>query len=354
MTAIHVEALELARPDGGFRLGPVDLQLESGSRTALVGPSGSGKTTLLRCLAGLDAPQRGSIRFDARIVTERGRNVIDGSARGIGFVFQDGALWPHLDALGHLRFVNPTLAEREALALLDRVGLGAHAERRPAQLSGGEGQRLALARALAGAPKVLLLDEPLGAVDVHLRDDLAMLVRSIALEQGLTLVVVTHDRDEALAMADRLVVLRDGRIVERGASRDLVKQPGTAFTARFLGRAVCLPLWRDEGGTWRSLLTTLTSRDPSGLTHVVLPGDVEVTTAADATRGRVLQCIHDPIGPRRVIVEVDGYGIVALAESDLAEGELVGIRLRGEPRLLPTDVSPSHAADRTGSGGMNP
>lgn len=353
MTAIHVEALELARPDGGFRLGPVDLQLESASRTALVGPSGSGKTTLLRCLAGLDAPQRGTIRFDARIVAELGRNVIDGSARGIGFVFQDGALWPHLDALGHLRFVNPSLAEREALALLDRVGLGAHSERRPAQLSGGEGQRLALARALAGAPKVLLLDEPLGAVDVHLRDDLAMLVRSIALEQGLTLVVVTHDRDEALAMADRLVVLRDGQIIERGASRDLVKQPGTAFTARFLGRAVCLPLWRGEDGVWRSLLTTLTSRDPNGLTHVVMPGDVEVTTAAGAARGRILQCIHDPIGPRRVIVEVDGHGIVALAESDCAEGELVGIRLRGEPRLLPADVSPSHAADRTGVGGMN-
>src|SRR5690606_14129291 len=125
---------------------------------------------------------------------------------------------------------------------LERVGLSGFERRKPGTLSGGEAQRLALARALAPAPDVLLLDEPLSSVDVHLRDALTLLVRSLSEERGLTLLVVTHDRDEALAMADDLVVLRNGAVVERGPAIELLGRPATAFTAAFLAQAACLPV----------------------------------------------------------------------------------------------------------------
>lgn len=333
MTSVAVDALEFrpGGPKGGFRLGPVSFTAPSGSRTALVGPSGSGKSTLLRCLAGLETPSAGTIRFGDRVVSGDGAHVPP-TERRIGFVFQSGALWPHMTALEHLRFVAPEMKKAEARALLERVGLGGMEKRRPGSLSGGEGQRLALARALAPSPDVLLLDEPLSSVDVHLRDALTLLVRSVSLERGLTLVVVTHDRDEALAMADDLVVLRSGRVVESGAALDLLARPETAFTAAFLAQAACLPVEVGANGSVRTAFGTAPRPDGEGpWSLVLLPGDV---ACGDGPAGRVLHCEPDG-GAFRVHVELDGQTVRLRDANPRAVGEPVSLRLQGAPRLLP-------------------
>lgn len=236
MARIDLEAL--ARHYSDFELGPVTTHLEDGSFTVLLGPSGSGKSTLLRLLAGLETPDEGRIRFEARDVTR-----VPAERRGVGLVFQDGALFPHLTVAQNvafgLRVQGLARAEREARVahMLDLVGLGGRGDRRIARLSGGERQRVALARALAPQPGVLLLDEPLASLDRNLREELRGQIRRIHEELELTSVLVTHDRDEALALADHVLVLRDGRLVESGAPRRLFDEPSTAFTARFLGAA---------------------------------------------------------------------------------------------------------------------
>ncbi|MFO1053526.1 MAG: ABC transporter ATP-binding protein [Planctomycetota bacterium] len=347
MRAIHVHDLELVRPRGGFHLGPISIDLAAGTRTALVGPSGSGKTTLLRCIAGLESASRGRIAFDDRVVQDGARAIVPPAARGIGFVFQDGALWPHLDAVQHLRFVRPSLSLAEAREQLARVGLAERAHGRPSQLSGGEAQRLALARALAGDPEVLLLDEPLGSVDVHLRDEIAILVRDMATERRLTLVVVTHDRDEALAMADELVVLRAGKVVESGAAGALLHDPHTAFTARFLGRAACLPLRVGSDGVVASALARVTSATVTSIedhVHVVLADDVELDGPDATCTATVLHVRHDPLGGALAVVALDGQPVHVRCNGSVNAGQTVGLRLRGQPRILPrSEGSPSGA-----------
>lgn len=337
MSSIRIEQLEFDRPRGGFRLGPISLELGSGSRTALVGPSGSGKTTLLRCMAGLERPRAGRVRFGDVLVSDGARALVPAAQRRLGFVFQDGALWPHLDCVQHLRFVLPSLSRDDAIAQLARVGLAERARSRPAQLSGGEAQRLALARALVGHPPFLLLDEPLGSVDVHLRDELAILVRDLATERGLTLVVVTHDRDEALAMADDLVVLRDGSIVEHGSAATLLQRPQTAFTARFLGRAACLPLHRTAQGIESAFGPVTLPGDAASEAHahVVLPDDVEVTSDAPTCRATVLHVRHDPLGGSLAVVSIDGQPVHVHCNGSVVAGATIGLRLRGTPRVLP-------------------
>ncbi|MFN6196594.1 MAG: ABC transporter ATP-binding protein, partial [Planctomycetota bacterium] len=236
--SVAVTDLRLQRP--GFALGPLSFAAPAGGRLAIVGPSGSGKTTLLRCLAGLERPDGGAIRIGEQVVAQ-GATFVPPDRRGVGFVFQDGALWPHMPALQHLTFAAPGLGAAAARELLGKAGLGAHADKKPAALSGGEAQRLGFVRALAPSPAVLLLDEPLRSVDVHQRDAMALLLRGLADERGLTTVLVTHDRDEALALATDLVVLRDGQLVEAGPALDLLRAPRTAFTAAFLAGAACLP-----------------------------------------------------------------------------------------------------------------
>ncbi len=234
MTDLRIDRLTLQRRPG-FRLGPLSLHIRGDRRTALVGPSGSGKTTLLRLLAGLERADDGHLWFGDQLATDGRRLPLPPERRQIGFVFQDGGLWPHLDAAGHLRFCNPRLPASGITALLERVGLGGLEHRRPQQLSGGEQQRLALARALVGDARWLLLDEPLHSVDVHLRAELAALIRECADERGLGLVLVTHDRDEALALAEDLVVMRAGQVEASGPAAELRAAPPTPFCSAFLG-----------------------------------------------------------------------------------------------------------------------
>ncbi len=345
MSLIHLQNLEFQRAGSSFRLGPLSLELAAGSRTALVGPSGCGKSTLLRILAGLETPTGGVVVIDGKEASVAGAVKIAPNARGMGLVFQDGALWPHMTALEHLRFVAPELSKDDAKALLARVGLDGKEQRRPGKLSGGEMQRLALARALAREPEVLLLDEPLASVDVHLRDDLALLVRKIAEESGLSLVVVTHDREEALAMADDVVVLHQGQVVERGSAADLIDAPKTAFSARFLAHAACLELEHLGGGRVRSAFGEheLPAGSGQGDEHVlaILPGDAAIGVNGDAVafEATVTQVRPDAFGNRYAMILVDGRSLFVPCDASVRSGARVGLRLTRAPRILPAGAA---------------
>jgi iron(III) transport system ATP-binding protein len=328
---VHIERLHCRR--GRFTLGPLSLQIPASARVAIVGPSGSGKTTLLRCLAGLERPGAGTIRIGGRTVFDDGTD-LPPAERELGLVFQDGALWPHMNALQHLCFAAPGLARNDARALLARGGLDGHEGKKPAQLSGGEAQRLGLLRALAPAPKVLLLDEPLRSVDVHQRDGLVLLVRELCDEGAVTTILVTHDRDEALALADHLVVMRDGALVEQGAAVELLERPRTAFTASFLRGAACLSV-RSDGDGAATVFGRL-PQAPAGADAqrlVVFPGEAVVDDHGPA-EGRVLAVLPGEGGGLRVRAAVEDQIVVARAET-APVGAAVRLRLAVPPRLLP-------------------
>ena len=242
-------ALELAgvaRRYGDVRaVDGVDLVVAPGRTTALLGPSGCGKSTLLRLVAGLETPDAGTIRLEGRDLAR-----VPPQRRGIGMVFQDFALFPHLDVAGNVAF---GLVERRwprerrdarVHELLDAVGLAGLERRRPHELSGGQQQRVALARALAPQPAVILLDEPFSNLDAALRGSTRDEVRSILKRTGTTAVLVTHDQEEALTFADRIAVMRAGRLEQDGAPEEVYARPRTAFVASFLGRTNLL---RGEG-----------------------------------------------------------------------------------------------------------
>ncbi len=222
-------------------LDDVSIEIPSGSLTALLGPSGSGKSTLLRAIAGLDLPDSGTIAINGADVSS-----LPPQRRGIGFVFQHYAAFKHLTvrenvAFG-LRIRKRPAAEikRKVDDLLDVVGLAGFQTRYPAQLSGGQRQRMALARALAVDPEVLLLDEPFGALDAKVRDDLRAWLRRLHDEVHVTTVLVTHDQAEALDVADRIAVLNRGRIEQIGTPEDLYDRPANAFVMSFLGNTARL------------------------------------------------------------------------------------------------------------------
>jgi sulfate transport system ATP-binding protein len=214
----------------------VSLEVPEGSLTALLGPSGSGKSTLLRVISGLEVPDGGSIELDGVDVTR-----VAPQKRGIGFVFQHYAAFKHMTVRDNVAF-GPKVRKRpkdEIRAKVDEllalVGLDGLAERYPAQLSGGQRQRMALARALAVEPSVLLLDEPFGALDANVRAELRAWLRRLHERVQVTTVLVTHDQEEAMEVADHIAVLREGRLEQVGAPRDLYERPANEFVMGFLG-----------------------------------------------------------------------------------------------------------------------
>jgi len=249
-----IEVQNITKHFGAFRaLDDVSLQVPQGKLVALLGPSGSGKTTLLRILAGLDAPDHGRVILDGIEATrQKARD------RGIGFVFQHYALFRHMTVADNVAFGltvrkgrdRPPKAEidRRVGALLDLVQLSGLAGRYPTQLSGGQRQRVALARALAVEPRLLLLDEPFGALDAQVRKELRRWLRRLHDELGLTGVFVTHDQEEALEVADEVVVMNKGRIEQIGTPAAIYDQPATPFVFGFLGHVNVLPC-RVESGT---------------------------------------------------------------------------------------------------------
>ena len=218
----------------------VSLDIESGELVALLGPSGSGKTTILRMVAGLEYADGGRIFFGDEDATN-----IPVRDRGVGFVFQHYALFPHMTLHENIAFgmkVSKVKRDKAAIAarvteLLRLVKLDGLGERFPAQISGGQRQRVALARALSVDPKVLLLDEPFGALDANVRRDLRRWLREIHGELGITTIFVTHDQEEALDLADRVVILNQGEIVQEGTPKEVCRQPNSSFVMRFLGDA---------------------------------------------------------------------------------------------------------------------
>ena len=239
---MSIEVKNLRKTWGTFKaLDDVSLRVESGSLVALLGPSGGGKTTLLRILAGIEEQDSGSVLFDGEDAA-----ALDARARGVGFVFQHYALFRHMTVFENIAFglrvmprkTRPAEAEirrrvEELIALVQLEGL---APRRPSQLSGGQRQRVALARALAVAPKVLLLDEPFGALDAKVRKDLRRWLRRLHDDLHVTSVFVTHDQEEALEVADRVVIMNEGRIEQAGAPEEVYDHPANPFVFEFLGQ----------------------------------------------------------------------------------------------------------------------
>jgi iron(III) transport system ATP-binding protein len=218
-------------------LGGLDLVVPAGSFTAILGRSGSGKTTLLRLLAGFQVPDRGTVRIGTRVVDAEGVHVHP-EQRKIGYVPQEGGLFPHLTVQANIAFGLSRAKRRQGVDdLLEMVGLADLARRYPHQLSGGQQQRVALARALAIKPEIVLLDEPFASLDTHLRASVRQEVARILRESSTTTLLVTHDQDEALSLADLVAVLRDGRIAQYATPQDLYARPVDDELARFVGEA---------------------------------------------------------------------------------------------------------------------
>ena len=235
--AAEVRLAGLRKSYGGVAaVDGVDLEIARGEFFTLLGPSGSGKTTTLRMIAGFERPDEGTIELRGRDVSR-----LPPYARDVNTVFQDYALFPHLTVQENveygLRVKKVAKAERRARAreALELVRLEGYERRKPSQLSGGQRQRVALARALVNRPQALLLDEPLGALDLKLRQELQIELKRIQQELGITFVYVTHDQEEALTMSDRLAVFRDGRIEQIGAPADVYEHPASEFIAGFVG-----------------------------------------------------------------------------------------------------------------------
>jgi len=272
----------LAMTYGPLRaLDDVSLAIEEGEFISLLGPSGSGKTTMLMSLAGFNKPEAGRILLDGQDIT--GKEPED---RDFGLVFQGYALFPHLTVAGNIEFPlrvrkwDAARIRKRVDEMLALVGLESLADRKPRQLSGGQQQRVALARALSFGPRVLLLDEPLSALDRMLREQMQTELRRLHKETGVTFLYVTHDQQEALTMSDRIAVFEKGKIVEQGAPTRLFKSPTTRFVAEFLGENNFVKGTR-SGGTWQAFGTSFTlpeSRDAGGdtgsATLWLRPGDI--------------------------------------------------------------------------------
>ena len=223
-------------------LNDVSMRLEPREFVVLLGPSGSGKSTLLRCAAGIERIASGAIRLDGELI-DNGSRQLPPERRDLGMVFQDYALWPHMTAHQNVAFalrrrrLASSEADRRSREMLERVGLGRLGERYPSELSGGEQQRVSLARAMVATPRLLLFDEPLSNLDANLRDRMRVEIAVLAREAESTALYITHDQGEAFALADRIGVLERGRLVQVGTPEDIYSAPATPFVARLTGLA---------------------------------------------------------------------------------------------------------------------
>lgn len=229
---------------GGAGVRGMSLSAGKGELIALLGASGCGKTTTLRCLAGIDSPSSGEISIAGQLVFSSARGInLPPERRNVGMVFQSYALWPHMTALENVAFplrtrnVRSKEARGRAQEMLHLLGLGRLSDRDPGQLSGGQQQRVALARALVYQPKLLLFDEPLSNLDAELRESVRQDIRRIQRESAITAVYVTHDRTEAMALSDRILVMANGQLVQEGTPTELLARPASPFVASLLGSA---------------------------------------------------------------------------------------------------------------------
>jgi len=271
----------------------VSLEIEPGEVMCLLGPSGSGKTTLLRIAAGIEAQSSGRLLLNGREIA--GPNVyLPPEKRGIGLMFQDFALFPHMTVLDNVRYgltaVPKADALKQAMHALERVGLAHYADKHPHLLSGGEQQRVALARALVPRPAVLLMDEPFSGLDSRLKDSIRADTLAILREARVTAVIVTHDAEEAMRMADRIALLKDGRLVQLGSSEDLYRRPQSLFAAAFFSEINQLEgIVRD--GAVRTPLGTFSARhvaDGKPVDVVIRLSGITISEKGGAVQARVL------------------------------------------------------------------
>jgi spermidine/putrescine transport system ATP-binding protein len=269
--AIRIEGV--SKTFGDFvAVDDVDLTIEKGEFFSLLGPSGCGKTTTLRMLAGFEQPTEGSILLEGEPVED-----VPPYRRNVNMVFQSYALFEHLDVEGNVAFglkrkkVDKDEMRRRVQDALELVGLADRAGSRPAQLSGGQKQRVALARALVNRPAVLLLDEPLGALDLKLRRQMQVELKQIQREVGITFVYVTHDQEEALSMSDRIAVMHDGKVMQCGAPEEVYERPSGEFVADFIGISNLIEGTAEGDGTIR---IGTGSRIPAQLPDGCSAGDV--------------------------------------------------------------------------------
>jgi iron(III) transport system ATP-binding protein len=329
-TSLSVAGLTKAFGDSPV-LVELDLEVPTGSLTAVLGPSGCGKTTLLRLLGGFEHADRGSIRLGEKILAD-GRTHLPPERRAIGFVPQEGALFPHLDVAANVGFGLPRAQRRggRVEALLDLVDLGGLGRRLPHQLSGGQQQRVALARALAPEPGLVLLDEPFDALDAGLRAQVRGEVREALRAAGATALLVTHDQEEALSLADTVAVMRGGRIVQAADPQTLYRDPVDAEVAAFVGEAVLLTGRQQQGGVETSLGRLHTrGRVPAAgerTTLMLRPEQILCRKAADAAG-------HE--GPTGRVLSTSFYGHDATARVALDGAEPREVVARAAGHLLP-------------------
>ena len=321
-------------------LDDIDVEIGAGEFFTLVGPSGCGKTTTLRTIAGFERPTRGTVQIDGRDVTG-----VPPEERGVGVVFQHYALFPHMSVaenVGYgLRFTDPPgggSTDDRVAELLELVGLPDAGDREPESLSGGQRQRVALARALAPGPRLLLLDEPLSALDAQLRDRLRRTVRRIQRELGITTVYVTHDQAEALAISDRVAVVSDGTVEQVAAPRRLYRRPATRFVAEFVG----------DNNVFTGRVT---GTDDDAATVAV--ADTEFLIA-DETRLRAGDRVTFCVRPETLAADAAHNRIRATVRETEFLGETTRVRADWDDRTITLRVSDPPAVDTTVTVGFAP
>ena len=326
MASIELE--DLSRRFGSTKaVDRISARIDTGRFVALLGPSGCGKTTLLRMIAGLERPDSGRIAIDGQTVAAPDR-FVPPERRDLGMVFQSYALWPHMTVAGNIAFglnrlPRPDRATRMREAL-HMVGLTEMAGRKPHELSGGQRQRVALARSLAARPRVLLLDEPLANLDAHLRHSMLAEFRRIHAATGCTMVLVTHDQNEAMAVADLIGVMNRGRLEQLEAPQHLFDRPANPMVARFVGNGRTLPV---------------TVERRSGADCIIRIGTACLRIPGEAGPGPAWLCLHSrDLSPaaRGVAARVstsryeDGYHVAEVIFDDLPEAGPIPMRIEGQ------------------------
>jgi len=338
MSDIAIEGLSVVFPDGAVGLDDINLRVGSGEFVALVGPSGSGKTTLLRTLAGFVQPSTGTVSLDGTNVTRT-----PPEKRRMGMVFQQHAVWPHMSVADNVAYplkrAGTSKKQQQQLveSTLRTVGLESYGDRKPSTLSGGQRQRVALARAIVAKPQVLLLDEALSALDEPLRDSLRRELVALTKQSSLTTVHVTHDRKEAIAIADRIALLRDGELEQFASPRDIVAQPASPWVASFIADATLLEGQIIDG---RVVVTTPAMEWPTAhvemvgasghrgdVTVAALPEAVEVAAPGERNvlNGRVTSSLFE-VSVYSLTIDVDGVEFRARASARM--NPKVGDRVR--------------------------
>lgn len=318
----------------------VDLDIDMGQVISIIGRSGSGKSTLLRCINGLEGYQDGSIKLGGMTITDRDSQAREIS-RSVGMVFQSFNLFPHMTALENVmlaprRVLKKSAAECRELAqqMLEKVGLGDRLDYYPSSLSGGQQQRVAIARALANEPKVLLLDEPLSALDLKLRKDMQSELKKIQQAIGITFIFVTHDQEEALSMSDTVVVMDKGEIQQIGSPIDIYNEPKNAFVADFIGESNILDgtmiddyLVEVAGQRFKSLDSGFGRMAPVDV--VIRPEDIDIVptgSAAAHINGEVTSVTFKGVH-YEIIVDVDGFKWMIQTTDSAAVGDRIGLAL---------------------------